>query len=108
MELGTIPDGPPPDSDARAEGKSWCLRCKTETAYGARTVEFLGNAVKASYFCLQCDGRIHPGALNQQMARRFRAEARRVRLAAGLTVGVMLLLPVLVLAVIGWAIWRIL
>jgi hypothetical protein len=106
VDLGIIPDGLPLDDNAQTEGRSWCLRCRAVTAHRRETVEFLGNAVRANFYCLKCGGRIHPGAMDHQTARRRSAEGRRLRIAAGLTVAVMLLIPVVLVALLGWMLWR--
>ena len=46
------------DDESRAEGKS-CL-CDGLTLHRRESIEFLGNPVKATYFCLQCGERTHP------------------------------------------------
>jgi hypothetical protein len=108
MDLGVVPDAGPLDPEARIEGKAWCLRCQAETAYRRETVEFLGNAVKSSYFCLACGERIHPGGGDHESARHLRTEGRRLRVAATLTVGILLFLPVLFVALMAWLLWRVL
>jgi len=108
MELGVIPDALAQDDESRAEGKSWCLTCDAQTQHRRESIEFLGNPVKASYFCLQCGERTHPLAADRKMARALRGEGRRLRVAAGLSFGLMLLLPLLLIAGICWLAWRIL
>ena len=108
MDLGVVPDARPLDPEARIEGRAWCLRCQAETSYGRKTVEFLGNAVKSTCFCLTCGERIHPGAGDRQSAKRLRREGRRVRMAAALTVGVMLVFPIVLVALAAWLLWRLL
>ena len=92
---------------ALAEGKSWCLRCGTQTPHGRDTIEFLGNPVKASYFCLRCGGRVDPTATDRVTASRLRHEGIRLRAAAGVSFAAMLLFPPLVLATLLWLFWRI-
>jgi hypothetical protein len=108
MELGVIPDARAPDQESRTEGKSWCLGCDDLTPFRRESIEFLGNPVKASYFCLQCGERTHPLAADRQKARSLRNEGRRLRVAAGVSFGLMLLLPLFLLAGIFWLAWRIL
>ena len=93
---------------ALTEGKSWCLRCGAQTPHGRDTIEFLGNPVKATYFCLRCGGRVDPGAKDRVTASRLRNEGFRLRAAAGLSFAVMLLLPPVLLAALVWIVWHIL
>ncbi|MCI0655462.1 MAG: hypothetical protein L0170_00115 [Acidobacteria bacterium] len=108
MELGVIPDAQAPDDESRAEGKSWCLSCNGLTLHRRESIEFLGNPVKSSYFCLQCGERTDPRAADRNTARSLRSEERRLRVAAGVSFALMLLLPLLLLAAIFWLAWRIL
>lgn len=96
------------NEDALAEGKSWCLRCAAQTPHRRATLEFLGNPVKASYFCLRCGDRVDPRAMDGLTASRLRVEGFRLRAAAGFSFAAMLLLPPLLLAALIWLIWRIL
>ena len=108
MELGVIPDAQAPDDESRSDGKSWCLCCDAQTLYRRESIEFLGNPVKASYFCLRCGERTDPRAADRITARSLRNEGRRLRAAAGVSFALMLLLPLLLLAAIFWLVWRIL
>jgi len=107
MEFGVIPDAQAPDDESIAEGKSWCLRCNGQTLHRRTAIEFLGNPVKATYFCLQCGERTHPGATDREMAQSLHKEGRRLRVAAGLSFGLMLLLPLFLLAGLCYLAWRI-
>jgi len=93
--------------DALAEGKSWCLRCAAQTPHRREAIEFLGNPVKASYFCLRCGNRVDPRATDGPSASRLRFEGFRLRAAAGFSFAAMLLLPLLLLAAMIWLCWRI-
>jgi len=108
MELGVIPDAQAPDDESMAEGKSWCLKCNCQTLHRREAIEFLGNPVKATYFCLQCGERTHPGATDRETAQSLHTAGRRLRVAAGLSFGLMLLLPLLLLAALCYLAWRIL
>ena len=106
MDLGVIPDARAPDADARVEGKVWCLSCDGEIPYRMEKVEFLGNPVRASFFCLDCGRPVHPEALDRKAALRLRAERRRLRAGVGISFTLMLLLPLLILALVLFLIWR--
>jgi hypothetical protein len=108
MDLGIVPDLRPLDLEARIEGTAWCLRCQAQTPYGRQTVEFLGNAVKSTSFCLRCGERIHPSAEDHETARRLRNQGRRVKMGAALLVGLLLVLPILIVALTVWLLWRLL
>jgi hypothetical protein len=106
MELGTVPDLSPVDPEARIEGRAWCLRCQEQTPYQRETIEFLGNAVKSATFCLRCGERIHARAGDEESAKRLRNERRRVKMGAALLVGLLLSVPVLMVALTVWLLWR--
>jgi len=96
------------DLEAAVEGKAWCPDCDHQTGYSMTKVEFLGNPVKASFFCVECGGRMHPGAMDRSSALGLRARARWLRFGAASSFVLMLLLPVLLLAAGLYFIWRLL
>jgi len=108
MEPQVKSDATDAQEEALAEGKSWCLRCQDQTPHRRAAIEFLGNPVKASYYCLRCGGRVDPGARDRSTAARLRGEGVRLRAAAGLSLAAMLLFPPLLLAALIWILWRIL
>jgi hypothetical protein len=90
------------------EGRAWCPRCDRTTGYTLSKVEFLGNPVKASHFCAQCGGRMHPEARDRISALRMQSEETRLRLAAAGSLLLILLLPLLLASAAIYLVWRIL
>ena len=101
-------EGETPEYDARAEGKAWCPACDGERSFRVEKLEFLGNPVKASCFCLQCGGRLHPGATDARSARRLRAQGRWLRMGAAGSFFLMLLFPILIILALLGLLWRLL
>ncbi len=96
------------DYDPSAEGKAWCPACEAITRFRVEKVEFLGNPVKASCFCIDCGTRIFPQAQDPSAARRLRSQAQRLRIKAGAALGGMLILPILAAVLAIWLLLRIL
>jgi len=95
-----------PEAEEPVEGQAWCLRCDRITGYLLRKVEFLGNPVRASFFCTVCGERIAPESQDRNGALRRRAEARWLRTGAALSFLCMLLLPFLLVLVLVALLWR--
>jgi hypothetical protein len=93
----------PPDI---VEGNAWCVRCERETGYGLRKIEFLGNPVKASFFCTTCGGRMHPEGLDRASALRLYGSARRLRWAAAGSFILILLFPLMLFTLVVYFLWR--
>ena len=108
MDFGVVPDVPLLEPEARADGRAWCLRCAGEISYRVENVEFLGNPVRSTCFCLRCGNRVHPGAMDGRTARRKRSESRWTRMGAAVVFALIILLPVLLVAAILALIWRML
>ena len=94
-----------PDDDV-VEGNAWCVRCDRETGYSLRKIEFLGNPVKASFFCTECGGRMHPEGNDRSSALRLHVSARRLRLAAAGSFILILLFPLMLLTLVIYFLWR--
>ncbi len=94
------------DPEEVIEGNAWCVRCDRETGYSLRKIEFLGNPVKASFFCTECGGRTHPEGIDRASALRLRDSARRLRWAATGSFIFILLLPVMLLTLVIYFLWR--
>jgi len=88
------------------EGRAWCPRCDRQAGFTLTKVEFLGNPVKASFFCADCGGRMHPEAQDRISALRMQSEGRRLRLAAAGSLLLILLLPLLLASVAIYLLWR--
>jgi hypothetical protein len=108
MDLAPIPDAPSQDHEPVAEGKTWCPDCDALTRFRLEKVEFLGNPVKATFFCMDCGARVFPDAQDGGAARRLRREDRRLRFKAGAALGGMLVLPILAAALVLWLVVRLL
>ena len=108
MDLAPIPDAPSTNSEPAAEGKAWCPDCDSVTLYRLEKIEFLGNPVRATFFCIDCGTRVFPDAQDGGAARRLRREDRRLRLKAGAALGGMLVLPILAAALVVWIVARLL
>ena len=106
--MDTAPFSSSQDYDPAAEGKAWCPACDALTRYRAEKVEFLGNPVKATFFCLDCGTRIFHQAQDGSAARRLRSQNRRLRLKAGAALGGMLILPILAAVLALWLLLRLL
>jgi len=94
------------DPDDVVEGKAWCVRCDRETGYSLRKIEFLGNPVKASFFCTECGGRMHPEGHDRTSALRLHVGARRLRWAAASSFILILLFPLMLLTLVIYFLWR--
>ena len=90
------------------EGRAWCPRCDRTTGYTLSKVEFLGNPVKASFFCADCGRRMYPGASDRNTARRKQSEGRWLRVGAAGSFLLILLLPLILAAAVLYFLWRIL
>ncbi len=108
MELPRVPDADRIDEESAIEGEAWCPRCDRLTGYSLTKVEFLGNPVKTSFFCVGCGTRMHPEARDRTGALRLQAGARWLRLGAAGSFVLMLLLPVLLIAIALYFLWRLL
>jgi hypothetical protein len=106
MDLAPIPDSPFQNDEPAAEGKAWCPDCNAVTRFRLEKVEFLGNPVKATFFCIDCGARIFPEAQDGGAARRLRSEDRRLRIKAGAALGGMLVLPILAAGLAIWLLFR--
>ncbi len=95
-------------SEPPVEGHAWCPRCDRSTGYTLAKVEFLGNPVTASFFCAECGGRIYPGAVDKETARRKQSEGRWLRAGAAGSLLLMLLLPLILAGAVLYLLWRIL
>lgn len=104
--MDTAPISPLQDYDPAVEGKAWCPACDALTRFRVEKVEFLGNPVKATCFCIDCGTRIFPEAQDSSAARRLRSQNHRLRLKAGAALGGMLILPVLVAVLAIWLLLR--
>ena len=108
MNPASKPDEPGGGVSPEAEGTTWCTRCGQESGYRSARVEFLGNPVMVSCFCVECGERTYPGALDLKSARRLRSEGRWLRIGAAGSFALMLLLPLLTAAGILYLLWRLL
>ncbi|HEU5181254.1 MAG TPA: hypothetical protein VFW45_10695 [Candidatus Polarisedimenticolia bacterium] len=106
--MDAAPISPLQDYDPAAEGKAWCPACDAITRFRVEKVEFLGNPVKATCFCIACGTRIFPEAQDPSAARRLRRQNHRLRLQAGAALGAMLILPVLAAVLALWLLLRLL
>ena len=105
MEWPQVPDAGPQDPEAAIEGEAWCLRCDQQTGYRLEKVEFLGNPVKSSFFCIQCGTRIHPQGSDRKSARRLRGSGLRLRAGAAISFVLILLAPVLIVLLVVYFLW---
>jgi len=106
MQIRAVRETGPADPEVVVEGNAWCVRCDRETGYSLRKIEFLGNPVKASFFCVECGGRTHPEGLDRAAALRLHDSARRLRWAATGSFIFILLLPVVLLTLVIYFLWR--
>jgi hypothetical protein len=98
-----------PESSGQAwEGKAWCLRCGDERGYVLSKVEFLGNPVKASFFCAECGARVSPEAADRPAALKMRSEGRWLRFGAAGSFLLILLFPPLFVVLALYLLWKIL
>jgi len=98
-----------PESGGQAcEGRAWCLRCGGERGYVLSKIEFLGNPVRASFFCAECGARMSPEASGRQAALRMRSEGRWLRFGAAGSLVAILLLPPLFVVIALYLLWKIL
>src|SRR5262249_18562239 len=96
------------DANPGLEGAAWCSRCGSETGYRSERVEFLGNPVMVSCFCVECGERIYPEAADLKSARRLRSEGRWLRIGAAGSLVLILLVPLLAAAGVLYLLWRLL
>ena len=104
--MDAAPFSPSQDYEPAAEGKAWCPACDALTSYRLEKVEFLGNPVKASFFCIDCGTRVFHEAQDGAAARRLRGKSHRLRLKAGAALGGMLILPILAAVLAIWLLLR--
>lgn len=108
MELPRVPDAAPFNLEVPLEGRAWCPRCDRLTGHTLSKIEFLGNPVKITFFCIECGGRVASQAADRATARRLAASARWLRLGVAGSFLLMLALPVLLLALVVFLVWRLL
>ena len=106
MQIRAAREAGTADPEDVVEGNSWCVRCDRETGYNLRKIEFLGNPVKVSFFCIECGGRMHPEAGNRTSALRLHANLRRLRWAAACSFMLILLFPLMLLTLVVYLLWR--
>ncbi|HEV8336397.1 MAG TPA: hypothetical protein VGR67_08290 [Candidatus Polarisedimenticolia bacterium] len=98
----------PESNEPALEGKAWCLRCGDERGYVLSKIEFLGNPVRASFFCTECGARVSPDASDRSAALKMRSEGRWLRFGAvGSLLGILLLPPLFVVLAL-YLLWKML
>ncbi len=94
------------DPDPESDGAAWCSHCERRTGYRSARVEFLGNPVVVSCFCVECGERTYPQATDLKSARRLRSKGRWRRIGAASSIALILLLPLVAAGGVLYLLWR--